>query len=339
LLTEYNEWKILKVERRLRFPSLLSTFNFLLSANFMNKKNFTLIIILALLIILAYLYQGPWQSWRANKNVTKNFLASVNVDQANRIEITKNGETTTLVLNGSRWKIDGTKDFYVSDANAQNVVARLKDLTATQLELVSTNQTKKIDFNTDSISGVNVKLNQGSKEIASFIVGKINGNYTGTYLSPTGLANTTYLTKVDIYDAFVQNDWYDKNIFASDKTKINSVKFKNNGKEFNVAKQGDDWYATGTTKIKLNKDKVNGIVDLLASLVAAAIPDQNATSTGLSNSQLVVQATGDGIDNTIIVGNDNGQGQYYVKRENSDNIYLIAKAERDKLNVQIKDLK
>lgn len=304
----------------------------------MNKKNLILIIVLILLVAVAYIYQGPWQSWQASKNLPKNFFASVNVDQINKIEITKNGETTSLMLNGSKWKIDGTKDFYVSDANAQNVVARLKDLTAAQLEIASTNQAKKSDFNTDAASGVSIKLGQGSKGIAGFIIGKINSDYTGTYFSPTG-SDITYLTKVDIYDAFVQTDWYDKTIFASDKTKINSVKFKNSGKELDVAKQGDDWYATGTTKIKLDKDKVNSAVDLLASLVATAIPDRNATSTGLANSQLIIQATGVGVDNTIIVGNDNGQGLYYAKRGDSDNIYLIAKAERDKLNVQIKDLK
>jgi hypothetical protein len=305
----------------------------------MNKKNFLLIIVLILLVAVAYIYQGPWQNWQVSKNSPKNFLAKVNVDQVNRIEITKEGRITTLVLNGNRWKIDGTKDFYVSDTNAQNVVARLKDLTAAQLEIASTNQTKKADFNTDTASGVSVKLEQGSKELAGFIVGKINGDYTGTYLSPAGSSNATYLTKVDLYDAFVQNDWYDKTIFASDKTKMNLVKFKNNGREFYVAKQGDDWYATGTTKVKFNKDKVNSTVDLLASLVATEIPNQNATSTGLNNSQLIVRASSDGVDNTIIVGNDNGQGLYYAKRGDSDNVYLIAKAERDKFNVQIKDLK
>jgi hypothetical protein len=305
----------------------------------MNKKNFILIIVLILLGVVAYIYQGPWQSWQASKNIPKNFLAKVNIDQVNKIIVTKNGETTTLVLNGSRWKIDGTKDFYVSDANAQNVVARLKDLTAAQLEVASTNQAKKADFNTDIASGASVKLEQGSKELASFIVGKVTSDYTGTYLSPASNSGITYLTKVDVYDAFVQNDWYDKTIFASDKTKINYLKFKNNGKEFDVAKQGDDWYATGTTKVKLNKDKVNGAVDLLASLVATEIPDQKATSTGLAGSQLIVQATGDGVNNTIAVGNDNGQGLFFAKRGDNDNIYLIAKAERDKLNQQIKDLK
>jgi hypothetical protein len=78
---------------------------------------------------------------------------------------------------------------------------------------------------------------------------------------------------------------------------------------------------------------------LLSSLVATTIPPQNATSTGLANSQLIIRATGDSVDNTLIVGNANNQGLYYAKRGDSDNIYLIAKTERDKINAQIKDLK
>lgn len=301
----------------------------------MNKKNTILIIILALLIASAYLYQGPWQDWQNKKSQPQNFLAKVDIDKVNKIEVTKSGKTTTLALTAGRWKIGDTKDFYVSDAIANSLTATLKDLVKAQLEIASQNKDKKVDFNTDDTNGVIVKLKQDDNELESFVVGKITSDYTSSYISPAN-SDKTYLVRTLAADVFNNSDWYDKTIFASDKTKINKIRFQINGKEYTIEKSGETWSA-GTTK--LNNDKVASVIDLMSSLVASDIPEQKFEGTGLEKNQIIVQASGEGIDNTIVIGDNNGKDSYYAKRGNSDNIYLIAKAERDRLNVQIKDLK
>jgi hypothetical protein len=303
----------------------------------MTKKNFILGIILILLVGTAYVYNGPWRSWQEKNSQTKNIFAQLNVDKINKIEITASGKTTTLDLNGNKWKIAGTKDFYVNETMASNMITRLKDLTTAQLEIASENKDKKAEFGVDDASGVVVKFKQGDKELSSLIVGKMASDYTSNYFSIPN-SDKTYLTKVDLYSVFAGNNWYDKTIFASDKTKINKLKLQVADKEFKIAKQGNDWQTDDTKKTELNLDKVNSIVDLMASLIASEIPEQDVSKTGFEKSTLIVQATGDGVDNTLTVGNDNGKGLFYAKKNGSENIYLIAKAERDKLNVQIKDL-
>lgn len=163
------------------------------------------------------------------------------------------------------------------------------------------------------------------------------GDYASVYFSVPN-SDKTYLTKVDLYSVFASNDWYDKTIFASDKTKINKLRLQVAGKELKIAKSGDNWQTDDAKKNKLNLEKVNGIIDLMASLIATEIPEQDAAKAGFEKSTLIAQATGEGVDEILTIGNDNGKGLYYAKKNGSENIYLIAKAERDKLNVQIKDL-
>ena len=302
----------------------------------MSKKNFILIIILIALAASAYIYQGPFKNWQQQKEVPKNFLAKVDINKVNKIEITKNGGTVTLVASVYRWKVENTKDFYVSDTAANSLISKLKEAVKDQLEIVSQNKDKKSDFSTDA-SGIAVKLKQDNQELANFIVGKTASDYLGTYISQEN-SDKTYLTKVDLASVFFQDDWRDKTIFASDKTKINKIRIQSAGKEFIIVKEGENWIATGTKAVKLNNDKVTSLADLLSSLVASEIPEQKFDSTGLEKNNLIIQATGDGIDNTLIIGNDNGKGMYYVKTGASDNIYLITKTERDNLNKQIKDL-
>jgi len=303
----------------------------------MSKKNFFLIIALVLLIGLAYIYQGPYKNWQERRAQPKNFLAGINVEKINKIEVIKDGEATILLASGSKWKIDGTKDFYVSDSNANSLISDLKELVVAQLEVVSQNKDKKSDFGTDEDSGVVVKLEQDNNEMASFVVGKLSSDYMNTYISPIN-SDKTYQVKLDIYSLFSQDDWYDKTIFASDKTKINNVRFQIGGKEFTIVKQGEDWYATVTKSVKLSNDKVASVIDLMASLLASKIPEQKFDGTGLEKNQLIIQVTGDSIDNTLIIGSDNGNDLYYAKKGDSDNIYLITKTERDGLNKQLKDL-
>lgn len=302
----------------------------------MSKKNFYLIVTLILLTAVAYIYQGPFKNWQQKKVVPNNFLANLNVDSINKIEITKDGGTVTLVANGSRWKVENTKDFYVSETVAANMINGLKKFTKTQLETVSQNKDKKSDFNTDA-SGVAVKLKRDNQELAGFIIGKISSDYSGTYISQES-SDKTYLAKVDLASIFSQDDWRNKTIFASDKTKINKIRIQSASKEFAITKEGENWVATGTKAIKLNSEKVASLTDLMSSLVASEIPEQKFDGTGLEKNGLILQVTGDSIDNTLIIGNDNGKDLYYAKRGDSDNIYLIAKAERDSLNKQIKDL-
>lgn len=307
----------------------------------MNKKTLKLGVILIVLIALAYLYQGPLKEWRADLGKPKNFLAGVNAGQINKIEIIQKEKTVVLEKRGDKWKIGGTKDFYIQRSLAENLNQVLKEATEAEMELASSNKEKRGEFQTDE-SGINVKLYQGGDIVVDFIVGKRAMDFASAYVSQPESDNT-YLIKADLYGAFAVSDWHDKTIFSSDKEKINKIRFQYPDREFTAEKTtaggADKWEGAIPYKFSVNKDKIDEILDIMSNLTAVEIPEQEFTGTGLEKNLIIIQASGEGIENTIMVGDDNGEELYYAKKGDSDNIYLIAKEQRDELDKRIEDLK
>ena len=115
----------------------------------MNKNNLTLGGILLVLLFLAFVYSGPFQEWKADLGQAKNFLKKINIDEVNKIKIEKPDNEITLVKVGDRWKVDGTKDFYLRDNISETMISTLRDAVTAKVEIVSENPEKKGEFNTN----------------------------------------------------------------------------------------------------------------------------------------------------------------------------------------------
>ena len=352
----------------------------------MNKKNLILGGVLIILIAIAYLYQGPIKDWRQSLGKPDNFLAIVDINQINKIEIIKNGETTVLekmgdpsASSGQGWKIGGTKDFYVKQDLADSLKNGLNEAVEADIELASGNKEKKSDFQTDLESGVNVKLSQGDGIVADFVVGKRGVDFTSAYISEPESDNT-YIIAADISGVFSHGDWYDKTIFSTDKEKISKIRFQYPNREFTIeavadkkiAEEGAEnieitkiWEGVLPYKFSVDKEKIDKILNIMSNLTAVEIPEQIFENTGLEKNLIIAQATGEGIDNTLMIGDvyktaeeDEGlrngstasaeagdygaiagEELYYAKRGYSDNIYLITKEQRDELDKRIRDLR
>ena len=302
----------------------------------MNKKTLILGGILIILTTLAYLYQGPLKKWQAGLGKERNFLAKVDVKSIDKIEIIKDGKTVTLERAGDRLKVGGTKDFYVEKSTADSLVNKLEEATKADLELVSSNKDKKSELKTDD-SGVTVKLYQTGNMIMDFIIGKMGNDFSSTYIS-TANTDKTYSIGVNL-SVFNQPEWRDRTIFSSDKEKINKIRFQYPSGEFTIEKVGELWKGAKPYSFSVSKEKIDKILDVMSNLTALEIPEQNFAGTGLEKNNLIIQATGDGVDNTLMVGDSNGEELYYAKNGISDNIYLISKDTRNELNKKIQDLK
>jgi hypothetical protein len=315
----------------------------------MNKKNLILGGVLAVLIAGAYIYQGPWQNWRQESGKTKNFLSGLDVDGITAIKIEKFGTPTKLEKSENKWKIGGTKGFYVKDEKIGQALTALKDAAQAEMTLVSKNETMKPQFQTDNTTGAKITLMRGDETLANFILGKMSVDFTSTYLSPGGAE--TYSCAANIGYVLNQTDWYDKTIFSADKEKIGKIRFQYPGREFTIAiaeATADDkntetvkkWEGILPYKFRVDAEKVGPILDIMSNLTAAEVPKQTFDNTGLEKHNIIIEATGEGfINNTLMVGDDNGAGLYYAKRGDSDNIYLITKEQRDALNKKSMDLR
>lgn len=304
-----------------------------------------------MLIALAYVYQGPLKEWRENSGKPDNFLANIEFAAVTAVEITRGGDTTILVKQGDKWKIGDAKEFYIKDNVALNLEEAIGNAIKAEVELVSSNKDKKSEFNTDKANGIYVILKQGNQVLGDFVVGKLASDFFSTYISRPGM-DATYALKENIYSALARDDWHDRTIFSSVKDKIDVVRFQYPDREFTIERQGTstdaEWAGTLPYAFRADKDKVDVVLNIMSNLTAAEIPEQTFAGTGLEKHSAIVQATGEGIDNVLMVGGSNvtpeeveeGEGVlYYAKKGDSDNIYLITKEQRDELDKRIRDLR
>ena len=290
----------------------------------MKKNNLILAAVLVVLIGLGFAYNGPIKNWREKANQPKNFLSDVDFGKIDKVEIAKG--KTVLAKQGEDWKV-GTdkKAFNASPSAIEQMIAQLKAVQQGSLELVSTNKDRKPEFQTDD-SGIEVTFSQGDNK-TTVIIGKMTSDYSSSYISRQDDDNT-YRTAANLWSVFMAEEWRNLAIFTGDSAKAQKIRLQFSDKQYILEKKGEDWF---DGKTKLNKDKVNNILTRMTSLAAAKIPAQDFKPTGLAKASLIVQLTGDGLDNTLMIGKDDGQGQFYAKRGDNDLIYLIAKVDKDEL--------
>lgn len=312
----------------------------------MTKKNLILGGVLAVLVLSAYIFNGPLAEWRKNAGRPKNFVSGFQASDISRIEVEKNGKKIDIekvsVETGSsteeKWKIADTKDFYLSKDATDKITTSIRELLTSKLDLISEKKDKKKDFEVDDM-GTKVSLKKGDKLAAEFIIGKMTNDYSGVFISQNNIDKIFSVKIAALNFAFSEDNLYNKTIFTTDTNNINKIRFQFPGREFTLEKKGDQWLGTLPKSFAVNRAKIDSIVNLMAGLTAAEIPAQNFKGTGLEKHEIIVQATGAGVDNTIIVGSKNDKGLYYAKTGKSDSIYLISKENRDALNKKIEDLK
>ncbi len=314
----------------------------------MSKKNLILGGILILMVFLAFLLEGPIKKFKENLLKEKSILSGLVVDELDEIEIVKGGEMVTLERTSKeegddfgKWRIKETKDFYVKDEIMRGVIESLREAVSASTEVVSENEDNKADFQTGAETGIGVKLSSESQEKMRFVIGKVNSESTGTYISKNDISKTYVVDTLVLSSVFSRDDWYNKTVFSTDGEKITMVRFQYPKREMTVKKNDDGWIGIKPYSFRVDDEKIEKMVGIMTNLVASEIPEQKFEGTGLESHDIIVQATGDGIDNTIMIGSakEGDENLYYAKRADSDNIYLITKEERDELEKKIWQLR
>lgn len=303
----------------------------------MSKKNITLAIILVCLVGLAWLIEGPVKDWQAERGRTDNILAVLRVDETNRIVIDNNGARLTLVKTGDRWLIEGTKDFYLTEQIQGEVINGLTKAKTAEVELAGSNPERKSEFQTGD-SGARISLYQGEELLNEFVVGKVTPDFMGSFVSLPD-SDKTYALAYDLRSRLVRSDWYNRTIFEAEKDKISSIRFQYPGREFEVVKEEDAWQGVKPYRFSVDGEKIDEILNIMSNLRAADIPEQSFEAADFENYTLIVQAAGEELDNTLMVGAKTEDGNYYAKRGDSDNIYLITEDQVKELDKQIWELR
>ena len=303
----------------------------------MSKKNLILGGILIVLIAFSYVWSGPFKNWKANSVREKNFLAAISAAEVNKIEITSAGGKTILEKAGELWRVNGAKDFYVSKYTADALSTILSEVGIKPLETVSAARNKKSSFGTDD-QGIKVGITEPG-ETLDFIVGKNTPDFIGTYISTLD-RDKTYSIGLDLAGLFGRTEWRDLTIFSFNKAQAVKIRFQYGKTNFVVEKNNNNkWTGIVPNEFPVSEEKIIAVLGVLENLLAAKIPVQDFKDTGLETNSQIIQVTGAGFDNTLMIGDCIKDDLCYAKRGDSDNIYLITKEQKDALNKKIIDLK
>ncbi|MFA6171543.1 MAG: DUF4340 domain-containing protein [Patescibacteria group bacterium] len=301
------------------------------------KKNLYLLILLIILAGGAYLYEGPFQKWNESRKAPKNFLNTINFESADKIEIIRTEKTEVLNKDGERWKLDDGK-FYASSEAVSALKESFQKAQSSRFEIASANKEKKGDFDLTKEFGTEVRMSSGGKAIGDFLIGKLTSDYMGSYISQPDSADS-YMLPVALASAFSPYEWRDLSIFKISKEKIEKLRFQYPDRELKFEKKDGGWQVVSPEKFKAEDTAVDEALAALAGLNAEAIPAQSFSGTDLEKHLIIVEAQGSEGNFTLMIGKDNGRGQYYAKRGDSENVYLIGKANRDLFDKKIGDFK
>ncbi|MFW5888683.1 MAG: DUF4340 domain-containing protein [Patescibacteria group bacterium] len=303
----------------------------------MSKKNSILLGVLALLLIAVYIYQGPYSDRRDNKG--GDVLASTAVEDLDGLEIEKNATTTvSLAKDEKGWKLADSKEFYIKEGVNEELNDALRNLKEGSVEEVSSSPNRRGEFGTDD-SGVKLTLYSGEEKVKELIVGDSGPGIESSYISYPEEWKT-YSVGSGISGLVQREQWGDPEIFNTDKEKITNIRFQYPDSEFTIEKRDEGWRAVDSPySSNISQDKVEEVLNVMTDLIAAGIPEQTFEGTGLDKHLIIVEASGEEENNTLMVGEADEEGLYYAKKAKSDNIYLITEEQRNILKTTVEDLR
>ncbi|PLX20920.1 hypothetical protein C0584_04005 [Candidatus Parcubacteria bacterium] len=303
----------------------------------MRKENLILGGVFLVLLLLAFVFE-PLMDWKNSLGGPDNFFEDVNFEDVTKINIEKNSEKISLERQGDKWKIGGTKDFFVRDTD-EIFVSYVEEAIDADFELAGNNIDKKSEFETDN-SGARVSFEEDGELIVDFIVGKMTSDFSGSYVSLPD-SSETYKVAANLSYAFNKdvNTWYDLMIFSDDAENVNKIRFQYPNSEFTVEKIDDVWSGTLPYSFSVSEEKIQSILEIMTSLNASNIPAQTFEGTGLEKHLIIIEASGDEVQNVLMIGDANENGEFFTKKGNSDNIYLISPETKETLDTRIRYLR
>jgi hypothetical protein len=262
-------------------------------------------------------------------------IAKVDPAALDTIEITRTGVTTTIVRDGTKYKITAPVAYAADDTNAKAAFDAIEKLNLSGL--VTEQKSKQGEFQVDDANAVHVVAKAGKqagKVLVDMFVGKASGS--GTMVRPAG-KDDVWQASGSIRYTFDKSpaDWRDRSVTtyaAADAEKLD-VKAKD-GSKITLTKKGkegseDKWeVADSSLKIdKLDNTAANVLVSSLASFKTNEFADGvKLPDVGLEPPAITITVSlKGGKTSTLLVGGKKGDDDFYAKTAESPQVFLVKK--------------
>jgi hypothetical protein len=305
----------------------------------MNKKTLgALGAFLVLAIVALVVLRQPEKGERASDHPRP--IPALNPTEITSLEVTKNGALTAIKNEGGTYKVTAPVAYPADSGAAKTAFESLGKMDVT--DLVTQQPEKQAEFEVDDKSGVHLVVKHDAKVLADFIVGKGVGAGTMVRLAGSNdIWRASGITKFTFDKG--PSDWRDKgiiNFLSADAEKLDVA--AKDGAKISLKKTGtkqgtdDKWdVVSSTVKIdKLDNSVATGMVQALSAWKANDFADGiTPAAAGLEPPALTVTVGLKGGKSVVaLVGGKKGEEDFYVKKADAPQIFLVKKYGAEKVN-------
>ncbi len=294
--------------------------------NYLRKFSGTLIAILILALLLAYLFLFELKKTSEEGEGNGVVFTDVKKEQINEISLKYPSETVVCLKKGEDWFVlEGSKEFKADDNIISRMIADISDMKVEKV--VSENPTDLAGFGLGEPK-VEVLAKASDKEIR-LAIGDESPVGTGTYILANG-ENKVLLVERSSILSFLDksvDDIRDKQIVSLSEDKIKGMRFKSGGLTFELERKDGEWVGKDILEyVEIDQDKISGVASTLSRLRVSNFESdepKELKSYGLDPSSIEVELIGDGENTHILFGNKKEDGGYYLKLSSGDSIYSV----------------
>ncbi|OGY43004.1 MAG: hypothetical protein A2Y67_03390 [Candidatus Buchananbacteria bacterium RBG_13_39_9] len=167
------------------------------------KKFITLIIILIILVAVFIFWQNPLNHKTNNGNTEE--ISTANLDNAQKIEISKGDKTTILQKENDKWLVSSENNAEANLDYINKLIDALKEVK--QGTIISQNKDKLATFELAEGQYTKVKLSDSSNNILlELLVGKMGPAYTQSYVKKLNSDNVLLINQ-NLLLSITPNSW------------------------------------------------------------------------------------------------------------------------------------
>lgn len=257
------------------------------------------------------------------------------------LTITRAGKSATVKKAGDKYTVAEPVDYPADETAAKAAFEAVEKMEFG--DIVTDKKEKQAEFELDEKAAVRLAVKKGDKVLADLLIGKTVG---GGVMSRRPDKDEIWMVKGLAKHTLDKpaSDWRDKSIttFTADDAEQLEIKSKTGGKI--VLKKGEkkegaaeaQWTVVSSdTKIaKLDNTIPNGVVAALAAWKANDFADgAKAEESGLGDPALTATVSLKGGKSAVaMIGNKKGEEDWYVKRGDAPQVFLVKKFNLERIN-------
>jgi hypothetical protein len=287
----------------------------------------TTLILAAILVVLtgiAFLFQV---SRRKSVSATgKPIFPACDTAKVDGIDIRGKGRTVELRKRGTGWVV-ATEGGHDADPKAAQQILETILNTFDTSALVSTAKEKQASFEVDS-TGITVRMLQGGKATAEFVVGKPGPDFVSTYVRPLR-ENKVYQIPAYLRSMVDRGKETWRNTLVVDADPANIVGLTARSPKLTIALEKDAngaWKITQPFQAEAKTETVSYLLRSAGHIRASGFADSTVSDAAVGlvpdTTKIEVKTT-DGTNHVLTVGVLNEKRQSYVRKDGDPAIYLV----------------